>query len=104
MKASEKIQLLLKGYKPDYIKELEEEELREKEELEKEPEKEPEKESEKESEKEPEKSTEDLEKEIESLKKQLEVAQKGNRNEDFEDDSTSSQEELLEDICKQLMN
>ena len=99
MKASEKIRLLLMGYKPEYIKGLEEEELKEKE-----PEKETEKETEKEPEKEPEKSIEDLEKEIDSLKKQLEAAQKDNRNKDFENDSTSSQDELLEDICKQLMN
>ena len=88
MKASEKIQLLLKGYKPDFIKELEEQELKEKE-----PEKEPEK-----------KSIEDLEKEIESLKNQLEAAQKDNRNKDFEDDSTGSQDELLEDIINNLFN
>ena len=97
MKASEKIQLLLKGYKPDYIKELEEEELKEKEE--------PEKKDEPEKKGEPEKkSVEDLEKEIESLKNQLEAAQKDNRNKDFEDDSNSSQEELLEDIMKELIN
>ena len=91
MKTAEKIQLLLKGYKPEYIKELEDEELKEKE-------------VEKETEKETEKIIDDLRKENESLKNQLEAAQKDNRNEDFENDSTSSQEELLEDICKLLMN